>query len=144
MLSLGISSLVLLSMVEGFTQFADDLVAVLGAVLLARNVDPIVATVGGLHDGLVKICVGDDPLKPLLCQVHVGVTLVVVPVAVVVQRDVDVSCFAHGVLTCVCSTYFDIQLRATIARADDDGLLSELAERLEDGLTQLFGTSSNG
>lgn len=35
--------------------------AVLGFVLAAADVDPVVATVGGLHDELVVIRVGLEP-----------------------------------------------------------------------------------
>lgn len=38
----------------------------------------------------------------------------------------------------VCATNFDVEGIAAVAGADDDGLLSELAERLQDGLAQLF------
>lgn len=54
--------------------------AVLGMVLLAGDVDPVVATVGGLHDQLVKVSVMLQKVKPLLGELHVGVALVVIPI----------------------------------------------------------------
>lgn len=102
--------------------------------------DPVIASVGGLHDGLVKIGVGDDPLKPLFCQVHVGVTFVVVPVAVVVERDVDVSCFTKGVLAGVCSSNFDVELVASVTTTNDDLLVGESPE----GFKTLFAELNQG
>lgn len=103
---------------------------VLLAVGSAADVNPVVTTIGGLHDQLVKVGVVLQGIEPLLGELHVGVTFVVIPIRVGIERHMDVGSFAKGVLRGIDSSYFDVELRATIAGTDDDGLLSELAERL--------------
>lgn len=44
--------------------------------------DPVVATVGGFHDQLVKVGVMFQEVEPLLGELHVGVALVVIPIRV--------------------------------------------------------------
>ena len=90
---------------------AEDLVVVLLAVSSATYMDPIVASVGGFHDQLVKVCVMLQEGEPLFGEFHVGVALVVIPVGIGGLGDVDVGCFTKGVLAGVCATDFDVKLR---------------------------------
>lgn len=55
--------------------------------------------------------------------------LVVIPIGIGGLGDVDVGSFTKGVLAGVCTTNFYIEGIAAVATGDDDGLLSELAER---------------
>lgn len=51
--------------------------SVLLAVGSAADMDPVVATVGGFYNQLVKIGVVLQEVEPLLVEFHVGVALVV-------------------------------------------------------------------
>ena len=73
---------------------AEDLVAVLFAVGSAADMDPVVTTVGGLHNQLVKVSVMLQKVEPLLGELHVGVALVVIPICVGIEWHMDVGCFA--------------------------------------------------
>lgn len=106
-------------------EITDDLMAVLLDVLSARNMDPVVTTIGGFHDQLVKVGVVLQEVEPSFGKFLVGVGLVVIPIGIGGLGDVDVDSFAQSVLRGINTSYLDIQLRATIARADDDWLLSE-------------------
>ena len=64
---------------------AEDLVTVLLAVGSTADVDPVVATVRGLHNQLVEVGVMLQEVEPLLCELHVGVALVVIPIGVGVE-----------------------------------------------------------
>lgn len=64
---------------------AEDLVTVLLAVGSTADMDPVVATVRGLHDQLVEVGVMLQEVEPLLCELHVGVALVVIPIGVGVE-----------------------------------------------------------
>lgn len=72
--------------------------AVHALVLSARDMDPIVSTIGGLHNQLIEVGVMLQEVEPLLGELHVGVVLVVVPIRVGVKRYMDVSSFTKGVL----------------------------------------------
>ena len=67
--------------------------AVLGFVLATRDMNPVVATVGGFHDELVVIRVGLEPREPSFGKFLVGVRLVIIPIGIGGLWDVDVSCF---------------------------------------------------
>ena len=54
--------------------------AVLFAVGSAADMNPIVTTVGGLHDQLIEVRVMLQEVEPLLGELHIGVTLVVGPI----------------------------------------------------------------
>lgn len=58
---------------------------VLLAVGSTADMDPVVATVRGLHDQLVEVGVMLQEVEPLLCELHVGVALVVIPIGVGVE-----------------------------------------------------------
>ena len=77
---------------------AEDLVAVLFAVGSAADMDPVVTTVGGLHNQLVKVGVVLQEVEPLLGELHVGVALVVIPICVGIERHMDVGSLTKGVL----------------------------------------------
>lgn len=55
--------------------------------------------------------------------------LVVVPIGIGGLGDVDVCRFTYCVLAGVCASDLDVEGIAAVATGDDDGLLSELAER---------------
>ena len=107
-------------------------------VLSTRDVDPVVATVGGFENQLVEVAMRFEEVKPLVGNVHVGVGKVVVPIGVRSLWKLDVSCFTEGVLAGVCATDFDVELVATVAAGDVDGLTGKGAERLQDGLAELL------
>lgn len=65
---------------------------VLALVLATADVDPVVTTVGGLHDELVVIRVGLEPREPTFGKFLVGVSFVVVPIGIGGLGDVDVGC----------------------------------------------------
>lgn len=69
--------------------------AVLLEVGTTADVDPIVATVGGFHNQLIKVGVVLQEVEPLLCELHVGVALVVIPVGVGVEWHMDDGRFAQ-------------------------------------------------
>ena len=54
--------------------------AVLLAVGSAADMNPIVSSVGGFHNQLVKVGAMLKEVEPLLGKLYVGVTLVVVPI----------------------------------------------------------------
>lgn len=91
-------------------------------VLAAGDMNPEVFAVGGFNDGLVEVCVGDEPVEPAVEDVHVGVGEVVVPVGVAGLGDEDVGCFTEGVLGGIDATDFDVELVAAVTGADDDWL----------------------
>lgn len=103
--------------------------AVLFLVLATRNLDSEVLVVAGLDDGWVEIRVGGKEFKPAVEDVLVRVGFFVAPFGVSRLGDVDVGYFAYFVLAGVCTTNFYIEGIAAVATGDDDGLLSELAER---------------
>jgi len=72
--------------------------AVLAAILLAADVNPVVTAILGLKDQLVEIRMLLEPVHPTVGNVHVGVRLVVIPVSVDGLWDADVSSLAQGVL----------------------------------------------
>lgn len=78
---------------------AEDLVSVLLGVLAATYVNPVVTTVGGFHNQLVKVGVVLQEVEPLLGEIHVGVALVVIPIRVGIERYMDISGFSNGMLT---------------------------------------------
>lgn len=51
---------------ELFLQIADDLMAVLLAVLAAGDVNPVILTVGGFEDELVEVNMAFEPIEPLV------------------------------------------------------------------------------
>lgn len=95
---------------------AEDLVAVLFAVGSAADMDPVVTTVGGLHNQLVKVGVVLQEVEPLLGEFHVGVELVVIPVRVGIERHMDVGSFSKNLLAGVRISDIDVKLRATRPR----------------------------
>ena len=101
----------------------DDLLSVAGAVALEGDVDPVDA-MGMLEDELVEVEVVHHPEEPLPAGMVVG--------------DADVAGFAKGVLGGIDASNFDVELWATVAGADDDRLLSEIAEGFEDVLAKDF------
>ena len=52
-----------------FLEIPDNLVSVCTSVASARDVNPKILTVGGLHDQLIKIAVVLNPIKPAI-MVH--------------------------------------------------------------------------
>lgn len=51
--------------------------AVLGAVTLTRDVNPIGSSIGGFFDELVEVAVVHDPGEPTVKDFHVGVMLAI-------------------------------------------------------------------
>ena len=112
--------------------------AVLLAVLAAGDVNPVVEAVLCLEDELVEVGVLLEEGEPTVGHVHVGVGLPVLPGGVWGLGQTDVGGFSQGVLAGIDASYTDVQGRAAIARADEDGLAGELPERLEDGAAELL------
>lgn len=102
--------------------------------------DPVVASIFGFEDQLVKIDVVLKEGEPASGNIHVSMGLVVPPIGVGGLGDVDVCGFSHGVLAGVHSTCLQVQYWATIAAADDDGLVGKLAEWLKANLAKLLQT----
>lgn len=120
-----------------FAHVTDDLVAILLLVLTTRNVNPEVEVVGGLDDGLVKVRVGGQELKPTIQDVHICVGKVVLPTGVGCLRNLDISGLANSVLAGIDATDLGVESVATIAGIDDDGLTGKSTERLETLLAEL-------
>lgn len=95
---------------------AEDLMAVLFAVGSAADVYPVVTTVGGFHNQLVKVSVMLQKVEPLLGELHVGVALVVIPICVGVERHMDAGSFSKSLLAGVRTSDLDVKLRATRPR----------------------------
>ena len=60
--------------------------------------DPVVTSVLGFEDELVEVGVMLKEVEPLVGNVHVGVSEVVVPIGVWGLRNLNVGCFAKCVL----------------------------------------------
>lgn len=60
--------------------------------------NPKVFAVESLDDSLIEVSVGDNPIEPTVEDLLVCVGFVVLPVGVRSLGDVDVGCFAQGVL----------------------------------------------
>ena len=119
-------------------QEADDLVAVLALVPAAGDVDPEVFAVGGFDDGLVKVRVRDNPVEPAVEDFLVGMCLAITLCGVLRDGQADVAGFAKGVLGGIDASDLDVELRATVAGADNYRLARELAEGLEDLFAELL------
>ena len=100
--------------------------AVLALVGSAGDVDPVVerGLAGSLKDQLVVVAVVHDPEEPLPAGMVVG--------------DADVTGFAKGVLGGIDASNLDVELRTSVARADDNRLARELAERFKNLFAQLL------
>ena len=119
-------------------QIPDDLMPVGSAVLTATDMDPIILSVSSFENQLVEVGVGFEEVEPLVSDLHVGVTLVVVPGSVGGERQTDVGSFAQGVLGGVGATNFNVELVAAVAGGDDDGAADEGAKGFEDYLAELL------
>ena len=71
-------------------------------------------------------------------RLRMSMGLVVIPVGIGGLGDLDVDCFAQGVLRGIDATDLDIELGTSVAGADDDGLACEGTEGLKDGLAELL------
>ena len=100
----------------------DDLVAVLGAVALAGDVNPVDAAVGGFFDELVEVAMVHDPGEPSVEDVGVGETLSL-PVGQAMHGDMDVAGFSGHVLGVFRTTHLDVEQGAAVAGADNAPLL---------------------
>ena len=60
--------------------------------------NPEVFAVRGFDDGLVEICVGDDPIEPAVENLLVGMGFAIAPFGVLGDRDVEVGSFTKGVI----------------------------------------------
>lgn len=69
---------------------------------------------------------------------EIGMTLVVVPAGVGGEGQLDVGSFAQCVLGSIGSANLHVELVATIAGADDNGLAYEAAKGFEDFLAELL------
>ena len=58
------------------------------------DVEPEILAVGGLQNELVEIDMRFQPVEPVLCFLHIGVALIVAPVAVGGEGQTDVGGFA--------------------------------------------------
>ena len=96
--------------------------AVLGAVALAGDVNPVDAAVGGFFDELVKVAMVHDPCEPSVEDVGVGETLSL-PVGQAMHGDMDVAGFSGHVLGVFRTTHLDVEQGAAVAGADNDPLL---------------------
>ena len=112
--------------------------AVLALVGAAGDVDPEVFAVGGFDDGLVKVRVGDNPVEPAVEDFLVGMCLAITLCGVLRDGQADVAGFTKGVLGGIDASDLDVELWATVAGADYNRLLSELAEGFEDVLAKDF------
>ncbi len=112
--------------------------AVLLAVLAAGDVNPVVEAVAGLEDELVEVGVLLEEGEPTVGHVHVSVRLPVLPGGVWSLGQTDVGGFTQGVLTGIDASYPDVQGRAAIAGADDDGLAGKRTEGFEDDTAELL------
>ena len=63
---------------------------------------------------------------------------VIIPGSVGGEGQADVGSFAQGVLGGIGSANLDVELGATVAAADDDGLADETTEGFEDLLAELL------
>lgn len=77
------------------------LLKVLLDVLSTRDVNPEVATIGGLDDGLIEVGVCDDPIEPAVEDFLVGVGFSIALFGVRSLGNLDVGCFTKGMLTCI-------------------------------------------
>ena len=112
--------------------------AVLALVGAAGDVDPEVFAVGGFDDGLVKVRVRDNPVEPAVEDFLVGMCLAITLCGVLRDGQADVAGFAKGVLGGIDASDLDVELWATVAAGDDDGLLCEGSEGFEDVLAKDF------
>ena len=103
--------------------------AILSAVSLATDVDPVDAAVGGLFDELIKIAVVHDPGEPMGQDFHIGMRG-----GLIRDGDTDVGCLSGHVLTGWRSSHEGVELRTSVAATEDDGP----AEVLTQGLEHLF------
>ena len=68
-----------LGMTKSLFQVTNHLVAVSSAVLPARDVNPVIFTIAGFHDQLIKVSVVFQPVEPLAGGLKDSMTLVVIP-----------------------------------------------------------------
>ena len=90
----------------------DDLMAVLGAVALAGDVDPVFA-MGMLEDELVEVGVVLQEIEPAVGNGHVGMREVVAPIDIRGSGQAYVAGFAGHVLAVLHSTDGFVQGRTT-------------------------------
>lgn len=64
--------------------------------------------------------------------------LVIIPTCVGGEGQLDVSSFAQGMLGGIGATNLNVELVATVARADDNGTTNEPAEGFKDLLAELL------
>ena len=98
-------------------------------VFSARNMYPEVFSVGGLDDGLVEVGVLDDPVEPAVEDGLVGMGFAIAPLGVRCLGNLDVGCFAKGVLRSIDSSDFDVESIAAVTGTDDYRLSCEGSER---------------
>ena len=111
--------------------------AVLALVGSAGDVDPVFA-MGMLEDELVEVGVVLQEIKPTVGNGHVGMREVVAPINIRGSGQADISCFAKGVLGGIDASDFEVELRATVAGADNDRLAREGSEGFEDLFAELL------
>ena len=119
-------------------QVTDDLVAVLLAVLPARDMYPEIFAIGSFEDELVKVSVMLKEIKPLAGGFKVSMTLVVIPSGIACKRETDVCSLAQGVLGGIGSTNLDVERVATVTGADDNGAANEGTKGFQDFLAELL------
>lgn len=105
--------------------------AVPAPVLTAGDVEPEVLAVGGFEDELVEVGVVLQKVEPAAGNGHVGMRPVVCPIGVGGSGEVDVGSLSQGVLGGIGTSHPEVELRATVARADDKGPLTHLGGVLE-------------
>ena len=103
----------------------------------AGDVDPVFA-MRVLKDELVEVGMVLQEIKPAVGNGHVGMREVVTPINIRGSGQADVAGFSKGVLGGIDAPNFDVELRATVAGADDNGLARELAEGFEDLFAELL------
>lgn len=112
--------------------------AVLGRVLAAGDVEPVVEAVGGFEDELVEVGVLPEEGDPAVGGFEVGVGTVVFPAGVGGLGKTDVGGFSEGVLAGIDASYTDVEGVGAVAAGDDDGLPGEGPQGFEDGAAELL------
>ena len=87
---------------------------------------------------MVEVGMVLQEIKPSVGNGHVGMREVVAPIDIRGSGQAYVAGFSKGVLGGIDTSNFDIELRTSVAGADDDGLARELAEGFKDLFAQLL------
>lgn len=89
-------------------KITNHLLTVLLDVLATTDMYPEVFAVRRLDDSLIEVSVLDDPVEPAVEDVFVGMGFAIAPLGVRCLGNLDVGCFAKGVLRGIDSSDFDV------------------------------------